>query len=107
MRVGRLLCRGISARTPIFMALMRGAWGFRGMRRKISPEILQKMWFPLDFALDENTVRSSAEVFMVDAIRHGTTTLIDHHASGTFIDGSLDVIADAVEKAGVRGGIML
>jgi putative selenium metabolism protein SsnA len=39
----------------------------------------------------------------VDAIKHGTTTLIDHHASPNFIDGSLDLIADAVDKSGLRG----
>jgi putative selenium metabolism protein SsnA len=38
----------------------------------------------------------------VDAIKHGTTTLFDHHASAGFVDGSLDVIADVVEQAGVR-----
>jgi cytosine/adenosine deaminase-related metal-dependent hydrolase len=34
----------------------------------------------------------------VDAIKHGTTTLIDHHASPSAIDSSLDQIADAVER---------
>jgi len=41
-------------------------------------------------------------VCLVDAIRHGTTTLIDHHASPNAIHDSLDQIADAVEEAGVR-----
>jgi putative selenium metabolism protein SsnA len=39
---------------------------------------------------------------LVDAIRNGTTTLIDHHASQSAIDGSLDVIADAVDRSGLR-----
>jgi putative selenium metabolism protein SsnA len=39
---------------------------------------------------------------LVDAIRHGTTTLIDHHASQGHIDGSLDQIAAAVDQAGLR-----
>jgi putative selenium metabolism protein SsnA len=41
----------------------------------------------------------------VDAIKHGTTTLIDHHASPSFIDGSLDVVADAVMKSGLRASL--
>jgi putative selenium metabolism protein SsnA len=41
----------------------------------------------------------------VDAIKHGTTTLIDHHASPNAIDSSLDQIADAVEMAGVRASL--
>jgi putative selenium metabolism protein SsnA len=39
---------------------------------------------------------------LVDAIRHGTTTLFDHHASPAFVDGSLDVIAEVVDQAGAR-----
>lgn len=79
----------------------------RGMAIPVSPpkdfpEILQKLWWPLDRALTLNDVRASAEVMLVDAIRHGTTTLFDHHASPNAIDGSLDVIAQAVEQAGVR-----
>ncbi len=79
----------------------------RGMAIPVSPpkdfpEILQKLWWPLDRALRMDDVRASAEVMLIDAIRHGTTTLIDHHASPNAIDGSLDVIAEVVEKAGVR-----
>jgi putative selenium metabolism protein SsnA len=39
---------------------------------------------------------------MVDAIRCGTTCVVDHHASPNAIEGSLDVIADAVGQAGIR-----
>jgi putative selenium metabolism protein SsnA len=73
-----------------------------GPAPKDFPEILQRLWWPLDKALDRDTVRLSALVCLVDAIKHGTTTLIDHHASPNCIDGSLDVIADAVERAGLR-----
>src|SRR5690606_11815845 len=40
---------------------------------------------------------------LVDAIKHGTATLIDHHASPNALLGSLDVIAEAVNEAGLRG----
>jgi putative selenium metabolism protein SsnA len=50
-------------------------------------------------------VEYSALVCLVDAIKHGTTTLIDHHASPNAIEGSLDVIAGVVEKAGLRAGL--
>ena len=66
------------------------------------PAILKQLWWPLDKALDKDSVRASVLVSLVDAIKHGTTTLIDHHASPNFIDGSLDVIADAVDQAGLR-----
>ena len=66
------------------------------------PEILNMLWWPLDRALRLEGIRLSALVCLIDAIRHGTTTLIDHHASQEQIDGSLDVIADAVTQAGLR-----
>jgi putative selenium metabolism protein SsnA len=59
----------------------------------------------LDKALDLEGVRYSALVCLVDAIKHGTTTLIDHHASPNAIEGSLDVIADAVNQAGLRADL--
>jgi putative selenium metabolism protein SsnA len=65
-------------------------------------EILQKLWWRLDCALREEDVRYSALVCLVDAVRHGCTTLIDHHASPNAIDGSLDIIADTVKQSGLR-----
>src|SRR6266480_3524630 len=65
-------------------------------------EILERLWWRLDKLLTLGDTRASAEVFMVDAIRHGTTCVVDHHASPNAIDGSLDVIADVVEEAGIR-----
>ncbi len=99
---GQLVMPGnICAHTHFYGAYARGL-GIPGPAPKDFPEILQKLWWPLDKALDEDSVRASALVHLVDAIKHGTTTLIDHHASPNFIDGSLDVIADSVDKAGLR-----
>ena len=68
-------------------------------------EILQKLWWKLDRALLWDDIRYSALVCLVDAIRHGCTTLIDHHASPNVIDGSLDIIADAVKETGLRASL--
>jgi putative selenium metabolism protein SsnA len=65
-------------------------------------EILERVWWRLDEALDEESLRASALVGALGAIRSGTTTIIDHHASPNFIDGSLDVIGDALERVGLR-----
>jgi putative selenium metabolism protein SsnA len=65
-------------------------------------EILERLWWRLDKGLTGEDVRYSALVCLVDAIRHGTTTLIDHHASPSAIEGSLDTIGQAVEQAGLR-----
>jgi putative selenium metabolism protein SsnA len=63
---------------------------------------LQKLWWPLDRSLDAESIEYSVLPCLVDAIKHGTTTLVDHHASPNAIDGSLDIIADAVDLAGLR-----
>ena len=99
---GLILMPGqICAHTHFYGAFARGMF-IPGPAAKDFPEILQNLWWRLDKALDLDGVRSSAEVCLVDAIRNGTTTLIDHHASQTAIDGSLDVIAEAVSTSGLR-----
>lgn len=94
----------IVGHTHFYGAFARGM-AIPGSAPKDFPEILSKLWWPLDEALTEQDVRASAEVMLVDAIRHGATTLIDHHASPNAIDGSLDIIAEVVDQAGVRAGL--
>lgn len=65
-------------------------------------QILERIWWKLDLALDARSLRASARFALADALLHGTTALIDHHESPAFIDGSLDVLADAAEELGVR-----
>ena len=91
----------ICAHTHFYGAYARGM-AIPGPAPKDFPEILEKLWWPLDLALDYDSVRHSALVMLVDAIKHGTTTLIDHHASPNAIDGSLDVISEAVDQSGLR-----
>jgi putative selenium metabolism protein SsnA len=79
----------------------------RGMPYRLDPpvtftEILQRVWWRLDRALDEQAIRASALRGGLDALRAGTTTIVDHHASPYAIDGSLDIIADALAELGVR-----
>ena len=99
---GQLLLPGnICAHTHFYGAFARGM-AIPGPAPADFPQILRRLWWPLDRALDADGIRLSALVSLVDAIRHGTTTLIDHHASGACIEGSLDLIAGAVEQAGLR-----
>jgi cytosine/adenosine deaminase-related metal-dependent hydrolase len=65
-------------------------------------EILDQVWWRLDCALDLELVRWSALLGAVEALEAGTTAVVDHHASPSAIDGSLDVIADACAEVGVR-----
>jgi putative selenium metabolism protein SsnA len=91
----------ICAHTHFYSAYARGL-AIPGPAPKDFPEILQKLWWPLDLALDPESVKYSALVSLIDAVKHGTTTLIDHHASPNAIDGSLDMISQAVEQSGLR-----
>ncbi len=92
---------GICAHTHFYGAYARGM-AIPGPAPRDFPQILERLWWPLDKALDRETVRASALVCLVDAIKHGATSLVDHHASPNFIAGSLDVIAEAVQRSGLR-----
>ncbi|MCI0395651.1 MAG: putative aminohydrolase SsnA [Chloroflexi bacterium] len=99
---GQLVMPGnICAHTHFYGAFARGL-AIPGPPMKDFPDILERLWWRLDRALLDVDVKYSALVCLVDAIKHGTTTLIDHHASPNAIDSSLDQIAEAVETAGVR-----
>lgn len=102
---GQLVMPGnICAHTHFYGAFARGM-AIPGPPMKDFPDILERLWWRLDRALLEEDVKYSALVCLVDAIKHGTTTLIDHHASPSAISGSLDVIARTVESAGVRAAL--
>jgi len=90
--------------THFYGAFARG-WAYPGPAAASFGEILERLWWRLDKQLTLEDVRASALVCLADAIRHGTTTLIDHHASPNAIEGSLDVIAEAVIASGVRASL--
>jgi len=68
-------------------------------------EILERLWWKLDKALSDEDITLSAQVPLIECIRNGTTTVIDHHASPSMRDGSLDQIEDAVRQAGIRASL--
>jgi cytosine/adenosine deaminase-related metal-dependent hydrolase len=65
-------------------------------------EILRRVWWRLDRALDEPILRAAARLYVGESLMSGTTTIIDHHESPDFIEGSLDVLADACQDLGLR-----
>jgi len=90
--------------THFYGAFARG-WGYPGPPATRFGEILERLWWRLDKSLSLEDVRYSTQVCLADAIRHGTTTLIDHHASPNAIEGSLDVIAEEILSAGLRASL--
>jgi cytosine/adenosine deaminase-related metal-dependent hydrolase len=65
-------------------------------------EILERIWWRLDRALDLELIAWSARLGALEALEAGTTAIVDHHSSPNAIEGSLDVIADACAEVGVR-----
>jgi len=92
----------VCAHTHLYSALARG------MPYELEPprdfiEVLRRVWWRLDRALDAPSIRASALVGGAEALLAGTTTLVDHHASPDAIDGSLDLLAEALDSLGIRG----
>jgi putative selenium metabolism protein SsnA len=65
-------------------------------------DMLAQVWWKLDRALDEESVFVSAQVGGLAALRAGVTTVVDHHSSPNFIDGSLECLDRALGGVGVR-----
>lgn len=68
-------------------------------------EILEGLWWRLDKKLTDDDVYYSALIPLIECIRCGTTTIIDHHASPFAVEGSLDLIARAVSETGLRASL--
>ena len=65
-------------------------------------EILLNLWWRLDRKLTRKDCYFSTLVAGLEAIRHGTTTIFDHHSSPCATKGSLGEIARAVKELGLR-----
>jgi len=100
---GRILMPGLICAHTHFYGLFSRGMNIPGAAPRNFLQILEKLWWPLDSSLTTADVEYCALVCLIDAIKHGTTTLFDHHASPMCIDGSLDVIAKAFTYTGVRG----
>ena len=80
----------------------------RGMLISAGPQtdfiqVLKEWWWRLDRALDEESIYYSSLICSMEAIKQGTTGVVDHHASPSFIRGSLSAIAKGMEDVGIHG----
>ena len=64
-------------------------------------QILERIWWKLDRALDARALRASARWYVAEALRLGTVGLVDHHESPDLIEGSLDILADTCQELGM------
>jgi putative selenium metabolism protein SsnA len=80
----------------------------RGIMANIKPcpdfiSTLKNLWWRLDRALDEQSLYYSGLICSLEAIKSGCTAVIDHHASPSYIAGSLTTLRKGFLKAGLRG----
>ena len=100
---GRVAMPGlINAHHHLYSSFARG-FAPPGEPARNFVEILQRMWWKLDLALDPDGVRYSSLVALIEAIRTGCTTIIDHHASPSCTGGSLDIMEETFRQAGLSG----
>jgi len=100
---GRLLMPAlINCHTHLYSTLARGI-ALPGPAPKNFPEILRKLWWRLDRALEPDDVYVSALVGLIDCAKNGVGTLVDHHSSPNACAGSLDQIERAFREVGLRG----
>ncbi|HMM35931.1 MAG TPA: putative aminohydrolase SsnA [Thermoanaerobaculia bacterium] len=90
----------VNAHMHLYSTLVRGLG--KAAPSASFQEVLENLWWRLDRKLTLDDVEVSANVILLEAIRKGTTTLVDHHASPGAIRGSLGRIAKAVTESGLR-----
>lgn len=80
----------------------------RGLSVSFNPqnfqEILDQLWWKLDRNIDADITFASGIVYGSECLKRGITTIIDHHASGIDIYGSLQSLKRAItDTVGLRG----
>ncbi|HPW55097.1 MAG: putative aminohydrolase SsnA [Thermoanaerobaculaceae bacterium] len=101
---GKLVLPGfINAHMHFYSTLVRGLG--KAEPAASFQEVLEHLWWRLDRQLTLEDCYVSALIALLQAIRHGTTTLVDHHASPHAVRGSLPAIARAVRDSGLRASL--
>ena len=91
----------INAHAHLYSALAVGMPFPKGNPTNFT-EVLEQVWWILDLALDKESTQASYESGLVDHLRHGVTTVIDHHSSQNYVKGSLNLLAESAEKLGIN-----
>jgi len=102
---GKIILPGFICTHHHFYSTMARGMGIPGEPAENFVQILERLWWKVDRALDEESILLSAQLPLIDCLRNGTTTVIDHHASPSMRDGSLDLIEKAVRQAGLRASL--
>jgi putative selenium metabolism protein SsnA len=102
---GKIILPGFICTHHHFYSTMARGMAIPGEPASNFVEILERLWWKLDMALSDEDITLSAQIPLIECIRNGTTTVIDHHASPASRAGSLDLIEKAVRQAGIRASL--
>jgi putative selenium metabolism protein SsnA len=102
---GKIVLPGFICAHHHFYSTMARGMAIPGEPASNFVEILERLWWKVDKAIDGEDITLSAQIPLIECIRNGTTTIIDHHASPSMRDGSLDLIEAAVREAGLRASL--
>ncbi|MCF7800728.1 MAG: amidohydrolase family protein [Candidatus Marinimicrobia bacterium] len=99
---GKLVLPGmINAHTHLYSALAMGMSPPSRTPTNFN-QILESVWWRLDRALDEDSIRASFQAGLLACLRAGVTTVFDHHSSPNWIKGSLKLLADIAREMGIK-----
>jgi putative selenium metabolism protein SsnA len=100
---GKIIIPGmICAHSHMYGALARGM-PLQGSAPRNFLEILENIWWRLDKTLTLEDVKISAKLCLLEMIKSGITSFVEHHSSPRAIQKSLETIGKVVEEAGLRG----
>ncbi|HNV69923.1 MAG TPA: putative aminohydrolase SsnA [Candidatus Ozemobacteraceae bacterium] len=100
---GRVITPGlVNAHMHLYSTFARGM-ALKDEAPENFVQILERLWWRLDRALTLEDLELTAMIPLLQAVRSGVTTLVDHHASPHALAGSLDILKKAFRRVGVRG----
>lgn len=91
----------INAHAHLYSALAVGMPYPKGNPTNFT-EVLEQVWWILDRALDKESTKASFESGLLDHLRHGVTTVFDHHSSQNYVAGSLELLAETAKQFGMN-----
>lgn len=102
---GRMIMPGLINAHAHFYGMFARGMNLKDPAPQTFQQVLERLWWRLDKALDNRGNFLSAALGGIAALRAGCTTVIDHHASTNAIAGSLDQVAEAMEALGLRAAL--
>lgn len=99
---GEIVAGAACAHTHLYSGLARYGMPPAAPPPKNFLQILERVWWRLDLALDTEALRVSAQDYVARALLAGTTALVDHHESPNLIEGSLAILAEVCDQLGMR-----